>query len=172
MKRVSAIICVIMMAVALMAPAAFAAEDTSDSAAAAKTDLELVYSSPEDGATGVAVDNLSVKMRFNKDVTPASDDIRKSNAKQFKMVDAEGSKIPVKVYYSEKDEGMILVAADVYSGGSSKNSSDGTDNGGSGKSGGATPSKKKSGQSNLSKKERKLQRQKEIEEKNKSKIVV
>ena len=57
-------------------------------------------------------------------------------------------------------------------GGSSKNSSDGTDNGGSGKSGGATPSKKKSGQSNLSKKERKLQRQKEIEEKNKSKIVV
>ena len=90
MKRISAIICVIMMAVALMAPAAFAAEDTNDAAATAKTDLELVNSSPEDGATGVAVDNLSVKMRFNKDVKPASDKIKKANAKQFKLVDSEG----------------------------------------------------------------------------------
>ena len=117
MKRASAIICVIMMAVALMAPAAFAAEDTNDSAAAAKTDLELVNSSPEDGATGVAVDNLSVKMRFNKDVKPANDNIKKANAKQCKLVDSEGKKIPIKVYYSEKEDGLILIAADVYSGG-------------------------------------------------------
>ena len=95
MKRISAIICVIMMAVALMAPAAFAAEDTNDSAAAAKTDLELINSSPEDGATGVAVDNLSVKMRFNKDVKPANDNIKKANAKQCKLVDSEGKKIPI-----------------------------------------------------------------------------
>lgn len=124
MKRASALICALIVAVFMMAPAAFAA-DTDDaaadkSAAAAKTDLELVNSSPEDGATGVAVDNLSVKMRFNKDVTPASDDIRKANAKQFKMVDSDGKKIPLKVYYSEKEEGLILVAADVYDG-SSKN---------------------------------------------------
>lgn len=117
MKRASAIICVIMMAVALMAPAAFAAEDTNDSAAAAKTDLELINSSPEDGATGVAVDNLSVKMRFNKDVKPANDNIKKANAKQCKLVDSEGKKIPIKVYYSEKEDGLILIAADVYSGG-------------------------------------------------------
>ena len=117
MKRVSAIICVIMMAVALMAPAAFAAENTDDSAAAAKTDLELISSSPEDGATGVAVDNLSVKMRFNKDVKPSTDKIKKANAKQFRLVDSEGKKIPIKVYYSEKEDGLILVAADVYSGG-------------------------------------------------------
>ena len=119
MKRASALICVILMTLALMAPVAFAA-DNSDSAAAAKTDLELVTSSPEDGAAGVAVDNLSVKMRFNKDVLPASNDVRKANAKQFKMVDSEGKKIPVKVYYSEDEQGLILVAADVYSG-SNKN---------------------------------------------------
>ncbi|MGX8774540.1 MAG: hypothetical protein ACSW8G_05735, partial [Bacillota bacterium] len=58
------------------------------------------------------------KIRFNKDVRPKSDDIRKANAKQFKMVDSEGDKIPVKVYYSEDEEGLILVAADVYSTGS------------------------------------------------------
>ena len=115
MKRAGALICVILMAVAMMAPAAFA-EDNDSSAAAAKTDLEMVSSSPEDGATGVAVDNLSVKMRFNKNVLPSSNDIRKANAKQFKLVDSEGKKIPIKVYYSEDEEGLILVAADVYSG--------------------------------------------------------
>ena len=124
MKRASALVCALIVAVFMMAPAAFAAGTDNaaadKSAAAAKTDLELVNSSPEDGATGVAVDNLSVKMRFNKDVTPASDDIRKANAKQFKMVDSDGKKIPLKVYYSEKEKGLILVAADVYDG-SSKN---------------------------------------------------
>lgn len=115
MKRAGALICAILIAVTMMAPAAFA-EDNNSSAAAAKTELEMVSSSPEDGATGVAVDNLSVKMRFNKDVRPASDDVRQANAKQFKLVDSEGKKIPVKVYYSEDEEGLILVAADVYSG--------------------------------------------------------
>lgn len=115
MKKAGALICAILIAVTMMAPAAFAADNDS-SAAAAKTDLEMVSSSPEDGATGVAVDNLSVKMRFNKDVRPASDKIRKANAKQFKLVNTEGEKIPVKVYYSEDEEGLILVAADVYSG--------------------------------------------------------
>ena len=116
MKRASAFICVIMMVLMIMAPAAFAAEDDA-SAAAAKTDLEMLSSSPEDGATGVAVDNLSVKIRFNKDVQPANKKIKKANANQFKMTDSEGKKIPVKVYYSEEEEGLILVAADVYSGG-------------------------------------------------------
>ena len=115
MQRAGALICAILRAVTMMAPAAFA-EDNNGSAAAAKTDLEMFSSSPEDGATGVAVDNLSVKMRFNKDVRPASDDVRQANAKQFKLVDSEGKKIPVKVYYSEDEEGLILVAADVYSG--------------------------------------------------------
>ena len=115
MKRTCAWICAILIAMAMMAPAAFAADD-DNSAAAAKTDLELVSSSPEDGATGVAVDNLSVKMRFNKNVVPASKDIREANAKQVKLTDSEGSKIPIKVYYSEDEEGLILVAADVYSG--------------------------------------------------------
>ena len=91
-------------------------DGAGDSAAAAKTDLELVSSSPEDGATGVAVDNLSVKIYFNKDVQPKSDAIKQANAKQCRLVDAEGKKIPVKVYYSEKEKGLILIAADVYSG--------------------------------------------------------
>ena len=119
MKRTGALICVIMMAVAMLAPAAFAAENAGkdDSAAAAKTDLVMTSSSPEDGAEGVAVDNLSVKIYFNKDVKPKNDKIRQANAKQFKLVDAdEGKKIPVKVYYSDDEEGLILVAADVYSG--------------------------------------------------------
>ncbi len=115
MRRAGALICVIIMSVLLMAPAAFA-DNGSSTATAAKTDLEIMSSSPEDGATGVAVDNLSVKIRFNKDVYPASADIKKANAKQFKLADADGKNIPLQVYYSDKDEGLILVAADVYSG--------------------------------------------------------
>ena len=83
MKRAGAFLCVLIMAILMMAPSAFAA-GTDDTAAgdqtAAKTDLQLKSSSPEDGATGVAVDNLSVKMYFNKDVRPASDEIKKANA--------------------------------------------------------------------------------------------
>lgn len=122
MKRTGALICAILMTVVLMAPAAFAAgTDDANGAAASKTALELVESSPKDGDTGVAVDNLSVKMRFNKDVTPVSDKIRKANAKQFKLVDPDGKKVPLKVYYNEKEEGLILVAADVYNSGNSRN---------------------------------------------------
>ena len=41
MKRAGALICAILIAVTMMAPAAFA-EDNNSSAAAAKTDLEMV----------------------------------------------------------------------------------------------------------------------------------
>lgn len=118
MKRISAIVCVMMMAVTMLAPAAFVANDdkvTSDGAAN-KSGFELVQSSPEDGTEGVAVDNLSVKLTFSKEMTPKNDNVRRANEKQFKLTDAKGHKIPIKVYYSEEEEGLLLVAADTFSG--------------------------------------------------------
>lgn len=113
MKRISALICAMMLVLAVLAPACFAADKVADDTQA-KTSLEIVNSSPEDGTEGVAVDNLSIKIQFNKAVKPSDKDadVRAANAKQFKFTDEDGKKIPTRVYYSDETEGLILVAAD------------------------------------------------------------
>lgn len=115
MKRVSAIICAMMMIMALAAPAVFAADKVESENSANKTGFTMESSSPEDGTEGVAVDNLSVKIYFSKDMKPKNKTVRNANAKQFKLKDAEGTRIPVKVYYSDEEEGLLLVAADTFS---------------------------------------------------------
>ena len=117
MKRISALLCAMILTICMMAPACFAAKtdaDTADAAQVTEPGFELVTSSPEDGATGVAVDNFSVKIYFSKEMLPKSDAVRKANEKQFTLTDEEGEKIPVKVYYSEKEKkrGLMMVAAD------------------------------------------------------------
>ena len=115
MKRVSALVCAMMIAISMMAPACFAAK-TEDTAAASVIEpgFELVTSSPRDGDTGVAVDNFSVKIYFSKEMIPKTTAIRTANEKQFSLVDEEGKRIPLKVYYSTKDrkKGLMMVAAD------------------------------------------------------------
>ncbi len=116
MKRISALVCAMIIAVCMMAPAGFAAATPAAAGASAVTDpgFELVTSSPQDGDTGVAVDNFSVKIYFSKEMLPKSKAIRSANDKQFKLTDEEGESIPVKVYYSEKERkrGLMMVAAD------------------------------------------------------------
>lgn len=112
MRRISAFICVIMMAICMMAPAVFGADADGDTAGNAG--FTIVSSSPEDGAQGVAVENLSVKIYFSKDMQPKNKTVREANAKQFKLKDAEGHKIPIHIYYSDEEEGLMLVAADSF----------------------------------------------------------
>ncbi len=120
MKKLGALICAIMMIMTVTAGTCFAA--TTDTAAVTEPGFELVSSSPEDGATGVAVDNFSIKIYFSKEMMPKSSDVRTSNAKQFVLTDEEGKKIPIRVYYSakEKKKGLMMVAAD-YSDNNKKN---------------------------------------------------
>lgn len=120
MKRISALVCALMIGFCMMAPAAFAAKTdeqadaATDVAAVTEPGFTLASSSPADGATGVAVDNFSVKIYFSKEMLPKSNAVRKSNEKQFTLVDEEGERIPLKVYYSEKEKrkGLMMVAAD------------------------------------------------------------
>ena len=112
MKRISALVCMILLAIAMCMPVCFADNGGQQ---AVKNDLKIVQSSPEDGAEGVAVDNLSVKIYFNKDVRPETAKAKKANAKQFVLKSSEGIKIPIQVYYNDDEEGLILVAADVVS---------------------------------------------------------
>lgn len=113
MKRISVLVCTLLIAVAMCVPACFAADDveTTD----VKNNLAIEQTSPEDGTEGVAVDNFSIKIYFNKAVKPETKQIKKSNAKQFVLKNSKGVKIPIKVYYSDDEDGLILVAADVVS---------------------------------------------------------
>lgn len=110
MKRISALICLMIMVVSILAPSCFAAGN-NDNAGAGAPSLALESSTPENGAKNVSVENLSVKIYFNEDVIPKTTEIRKSNAKAFKLTDKDGKNIPIKVYYSHKETGLLMVVS-------------------------------------------------------------
>lgn len=120
MKRIGALVCLITMMVAILAPVSFAEEDAN----AQKSTLAIEDSIPHNKDKGVSVENLSVKIYFNKDVMPANDKIEASNEKQFSLKDADGKKIPVKVYYSDSEKGLLMVVSDVRSKEAKKNDID------------------------------------------------
>ena len=113
MKRIGALVCLMIMMVSVLAPASFANEEKK--ADAASEGFKIESSTPENGAKGVSVENLSVKIYFSKEVLPESSDVKKANAKQFKLTDADGNEIPIKVYYSHKEQkdGLLMVVSDV-----------------------------------------------------------
>ena len=106
MKRIGALICLIIITMCMFAPASFAASESADGG------LKIESSTPEDKAKGVSVENLSVKLYFSKEMVPESKAIRESNT--FKLTDKKGKKIPVKVYYSHKEQkdGLVMVVSD------------------------------------------------------------
>ena len=111
MKRIGALVCLMIMMVTVLAPASFAANETDSQ----KTGFAIIQSVPHDKDEGVSVENLSVKIYFNKDVMPANEEAKKANDKQFKLTDKDGNNVPIKVYYSDKEEGLLMVASNVHS---------------------------------------------------------
>ena len=110
MKRTGVIICLIVMVLTILAPASFAANENGS--AAGTGGFKIESSTPDDGAKGVSVENLSVKIYFDTEMLPKSDKIRKANSKQFKLTDNKGKSLPIKVYYSHKEEGLLMVVSD------------------------------------------------------------
>lgn len=113
MKRLWASICLILIMAMAFAPSCFAAAEDDASGAGAGAGFHLEASTPEDGEENVAVENLSVKLRFDTEMLPESRDIRKANAKEFRLEDHKGNQIPIEVYYSHKEEGLMMVVSDV-----------------------------------------------------------
>ncbi len=111
MKKIGALICLFLMTMAVLAPASFAANGSDSSSSSGFT---IESSTPEDGATGVSVENLSVKIYFSKEMLPESKAIRQANNKQFKLTTKKGKEIPIRVYYShkEKADGLMMVVSD------------------------------------------------------------
>lgn len=105
-KRIGAVLCLSIMFV--FAGASFAL--------AGQGDLKLEDTYPRNGATGTAVENLSVKLYFNEGIIPKNKAIRAANEKAFKMTDEKGKRIPIKVLYSHKEKGMMMILSETMSG--------------------------------------------------------
>ena len=100
MKRRSLI--AVIAAIMIMASAAFTY---------AATGFELVSSYPTDGQKNTSIENLGVKLEFSKGVNSKA--AKKANKKLVKIVDEDNKAIPVQILFSDDEEGLVLVVADV-----------------------------------------------------------
>ena len=75
-----------------------------------ESDFKLVNSYPKDGQTNTSIENVGVKLRFNREL--AGEKAQKNNAKCVKIVDPNGKEIPIKVMSSKEDKGLLLVLGD------------------------------------------------------------
>lgn len=82
----------------------------------------LVSSYPEDGQTNTSMENLGVKLTFSKPIN--TDAAKAANADKFKIVDEDGAAVPTKVLFSDANDGLVLVVADIDEGFVAKNNSE------------------------------------------------
>ncbi len=73
-------------------------------------DFGIEKTTPKDGSSGMAVDNMGVKVFFNQDVYNEKN--TKANEEKCKLTDAKGKEIPSKIVFSKKDKHVMLVLAD------------------------------------------------------------
>lgn len=84
--------------------------------------LQLVSSYPEDGQKDTSMENLGVKLTFNNPINSA--EAKKIDADKFSITDEDGEKVPIMVLFSEKNDGLVLVVANVDEGFVAKNNSE------------------------------------------------
>lgn len=99
-KRLGAILALVLMMVAMSASFAFAGEGT----------LKLDDTYPRDGDKGMQVENSGVKLYFDQNMINKKNE--KANLDCFKFTDAKGRALPIRVLYSPKEEGLVLVLVD------------------------------------------------------------
>lgn len=108
MKRSTVI--ALLTAVMVMACSAF-------SFAAGGLTLETSY--PENGAKNTSMENLGVKLTFSNPIN--TEEAKKVDESKFSIVDEDGEKVPIRVLFSDKNDGLVLVVADVDKGFVAKN---------------------------------------------------
>ena len=111
MKKISLI--AILMSIMIMAASAFCF---------AEGGFDLVSSYPENGQTNTSMENLGVKLAFSSAMD--SKEATAANADKFAIYDEDGKAIPIKVLFSDKEDGLVLVLADTDEGFVAKNNSE------------------------------------------------
>jgi hypothetical protein len=102
MKKIGAIISLALLLVLFSTSFAFAAPFSVDA------------TSPKDGDTGMAIDNMGVKVEFTQSVY--NKDFQADNIKLCKLVDAKGKVVPIRVVFNPKDTHILLILADTANG--------------------------------------------------------
>lgn len=72
--------------------------------------FQLLSTYPKDGAVETSMENMGVKLYFNKEMT--TEKLGESNKDNFTLVDPDGNKLPLRVLYAPKEEGVVLVLLD------------------------------------------------------------
>ena len=80
--------------------------------------FDLVSSYPEDGQANTSMENLGVKLLFINVMDFMA------NADKFAIYDEDGKTIPIRVLFSDKEDGLVLVLADTDQGFVAKNNSE------------------------------------------------
>ena len=97
-KRIVAILCMLVVVFTLSAPCASAAG------------LGITKTSPAANDKGVPLENMSVKIFFDQDVY--NKDNFEANRKAFKLVDEKGHEVPTRVLFNAKYKDVALVLAE------------------------------------------------------------
>ncbi|MCR5135441.1 MAG: Ig-like domain-containing protein [Clostridiales bacterium] len=99
-KRIGAILVLALILAGAMTVTAFGA----------KSSLEVVSTTPKDGDTGMAIENMGVKVFFSEEIY--STDNAPGNIGKCSMKDEDGNKVPTQVVFSAEDPTVMLVLAD------------------------------------------------------------
>lgn len=97
-KRIGAIVVLTLLTVMMTTSLCFAGT------------LGLDDSYPRDGDKGMAVENSGVKLYFDQEMINKDNEAENLNC--FKLTNKKGEKMPLKVLYSPKEEGLVLVLVD------------------------------------------------------------
>lgn len=99
MKKFSAILAIAMLVVVMSVSTCFAAES-----------LKVVDTYPKDGAKNTTIENMCFKLTFNNEMGDKA--MQQANQDKFVIADADGKKIPIRVFYDDNDSKKVLVLAD------------------------------------------------------------
>jgi hypothetical protein len=99
MKRIGAILCLAALVVTMSMSVCFGAES-----------LKVVDSYPEDGQKSTSIENMGVKLTFSNEM--GNDESSAINENCFSITAADGTEIPIKVFYNPDDSKEVMVLAD------------------------------------------------------------
>lgn len=110
MKKAGRILSLVIILVMMTTVFCFAAAAEDAQQADTNGTLTLLDTYPKDGSKGASIENMSVKLYFDSEFTEKV--LKKANDGAIQLIGPEGEKLPTRVLYNPKEEGVVLVIVD------------------------------------------------------------
>lgn len=110
MKKAGRILSLVIILVILTSLFCFAAAAEEGKQSEVKGSLNLLDTYPKDGSKGASIENMSVKLYFDSKFTEKV--LKKNNDGAIQLIGPDGQKLPTRVLYAPKEEGVVLVIVD------------------------------------------------------------